>query len=414
MSIAHLPRPWHETDGVSIYHPLSTNGERYPRNVLAYLPPGPVISSTYARHDGNLDAALFSASSSTTTIVSIKYRLGRHPGTSESDFRFPTPIHDVAIAFDYLSSSASPFNRDRSGKPRICLCGANIGGALCTMLALTKPNDVHALAVIEPLVDWVSLDEVATHQTPSTTAAGVRRKRVSCSNSKDYSHAVAAAAEELIQIRSTLFPSPSAYFDPFASPTLFLRAPGRDTPVANSVSAATTRDKDIGPDDNHDNHDPWRDSASATEPAESQVSMLGLPAATQPLPRRRKVLRRWPPAGRPENVLFPHTKVFVNARPAAADDVHANGCAGLLRAQGNELVTLMRRACFFGRDAALASERVGLASLRMDSRPNVVVEERLLLPRAVADSASASIWSRSQYVDVVDWLRQMSEGEVDS
>ena len=41
---------------------------------------------------------------------------------------------------------------------------------------------------------------------------------------------IRSAAKQLIDVRTKLFASPSAYFDPFASPTLFLRAPGRDTP----------------------------------------------------------------------------------------------------------------------------------------------------------------------------------------
>jgi hypothetical protein len=66
--------------------------------------------------------------------------------------------------------------------------------------------------------------------------------------------------------------------------------------------------------------------------------------------------------------MLPYVKVFVQdpSNPpdipgSEAEAVDMNlGHAALMRAQGAELVELMRRACFFGREKSFAEERVRL------------------------------------------------------
>ena len=94
-------------------------------------------------------------------------------------------------------------------------------------------------------------------------------------------------------------------------------------------------------------------------------------------PRRRKVLRRWPAVGQPESVTLPHIKIFVHGqgRPepntqGAGETETTNltqGYAALMRAQGSEMVELMRRACFIGREKSVGEERVQLQLCERDS-----------------------------------------------
>lgn len=242
-----------------------------------------------------------------TTIITLNYRLSspKHP--------YPIPIHDTATAFTYIADPGSPHNAGRI--PTISLHGSHIGGSLALMLALTSPNIIRSLAVFEPFVDWVGLDE--------------RKSRAKDPPTQD-------AIAHLLSLRSHLFPSPSAYFDPFASPILFLRAPGRDTPASHS-SPLTENEDDLYPETNSD--------ADAFGPYDDDMTS----AVHSTPPKRRKVLRRWPPLGRPEEVVLPHTRIMLR---------EGGGLNGILRDQGKEMADCMRKACFFGREKSLGEEQV--------------------------------------------------------
>jgi hypothetical protein len=279
--------------------------------------------------------------------------------------------------------------------------GRHIGGALATMLSLTEPNAIHALAVAEPMVDWVGLDE-ALEQLRATAAKSFASSSKMQAQKQAQKQAwkqartakpgglhdldapsLVAAAEELVKLRSELFTTPSAYFDPFASPILFLRAPGRDTPLANStigdelLSEMSLDDADVDVGD----HGEFVDS-DADDPQQSSPSRVASSAGTQGGPtsavvevgasapgtpamprRRRKVLRRWPAVDAPESVTLPHVRIFVQSDVAGAGsnaiDV-PRGHAALMRAQATELAELMRRACFIGLEKGFAEERVQL------------------------------------------------------
>ncbi|OCT50485.1 hypothetical protein CLCR_07095 [Cladophialophora carrionii] len=368
------------------------------RNLLVHIPSGPgctsgttssLLQSTLARLQHVLPPS--------TSLVRINYSLGKSAdslASSNESTVFPTPIHEVATAFDYLTSSTSTFNVSHDEAPKICLLGRHIGGALATMLALTEPNAIHALAVAEPMVDWVGIDEVlekvrqpalqSLPSSPTTQAPKHAQKRARTSKSAILHDAdaqcVVAAAEELVKLRSKLFNTPSAYFDPFASPLLFLRAPGRDTPLAKATTGdqllsemgQNDVDMDVGggeySDCDHDAHQSspssMGSSSGTTSHGEDGVSPPHAPAVP---PRRRKVLRRWPAVGNPESVTLPHVRIFVQSHvEQKAPDGRSNaidvtrGHAALMRAQGTELAELMRRACFIGREKGFAEERVQL------------------------------------------------------
>lgn len=357
---------------------------------MVYLPPGPSIqhgSETTPPED--VLAYLQATVPPTPWLVTINYRLGATKDSSES-IRFPVPVHDVATAFEFLISSTSPFNHDQDDAPKVCLFGSHIGGALATMLALTEPNNVHALATIEAVVDWVGLDEVVEHLLATESRRKQRHKTAGRYGVNDRS--VLAAAEELIKLRARLFGTPSAYFDPFASPLLFLRAPGRDTPLSSTVGDRLV--SEMGLDQNDGGYTDYdsvggfdneatrsQSNRSMSQPSESSnPSTTGSepmgaarvsdeeaasPTKLAPPPRRRKVLRRWPAVGNPESVLLPHVGVFVQDQlPADAPTSEGKpvnvglGLAALMRAQGTELAELMRRACFLGRERGFADARV--------------------------------------------------------
>lgn len=327
--------------------------------------------------------------SPTTSLVTINYRLGSDQddrSASKDVTRFPIPIHDVATAFAHLTSSTSQFNKGQHEAPSISLFGSHIGGALAAMLALTEPNDVKAVAVVEPMVDWVGLEEVL-EQLRSTETASILKKRQPQKSAARYGNdieSVIAATEELAKLRARLFPTPSSYFDPFASPVLFLRAPGRDTPLVNTAGDLLVRemasdvenamdfDNDTFDAFDHDRHK--TSSSDPPSPVSIELSATGQDTAktdalTERPPRRRKVLRRWPAVARSDSVTLPYVKVFVQSPPSSDPDQlpqqpsvidTSAGHAALMRAQGTEFAELLRRACFFGREKGFAEERVQL------------------------------------------------------
>jgi hypothetical protein len=283
------------------------------------------------------------------------------------------------------------------------------------MLALTEPNSIHALAVVEPMVDWVGLDEIleqlrAAESLPETSAQKQAQRQAQRQAQKGRiktrfgadKQCVIAAAEELINLRSKLFKTPSAYFDPFASPMMFLRAPGRDTPLATTVgdelvSKMGLNEVDGGYGGHHDSDafgpydDDWQPLRPSSVPSSTEVSSPGgltssgeadtaarLEAETSP--RRRKVLRRWPAVGIPEDVALPHVQIFVQSETnheAADTEINSspdlsNGHAALMRAQGREMSELMRRACFIGREKSFAEERVRLRLCADTRQPDSV------------------------------------------
>lgn len=240
-----------------------------------------------------------------TTLIGLNYRLSspRHP--------YPVPILDTATAFTYIADHGSDHNVGEA--PRISLYGSHIGGSLALMLALTAPNLIHSVHVNQPFVDWVGLDEAKSKSKDSSTQD---------------------ALAHLLTLRSRLFSSPSAYFDPFASPILFLRAPGRDTPATLSSPLHENED-DLYPetDSNTDVFGPYDDD---------MTSAVGYTP-----PKRRKVLRRWPSV--PGDVVLPYTRITLT---------EGGGLSSALRDQGREMADVMRKACFWGSEKGVGDQRV--------------------------------------------------------
>ncbi|TKA42499.1 hypothetical protein B0A54_06949 [Friedmanniomyces endolithicus] len=185
-----------------------------PPAVLMYLPPGPVprIESQTSTVFSQLRKQGLPFPS-----VQLNYRLSR-------SHTYPTPIHDVLRGYDWIKEHLLPKRAIASaGRPqrngRLAICGELLGGGLAAMLALTEcrvgqPGLV-AAALSNPMVDWVDLDGDIAKAVTTASAPTAN-----------------ALTTDLQALRNKLFRKPEHYFDPFASPMLFLRSPGGAIPPA--------------------------------------------------------------------------------------------------------------------------------------------------------------------------------------
>lgn len=248
-------------------------------------------------------------------------------------FYFPTPVHDTLAAFDWVFEQMAP--------EHVCLFGRHIGGALALMLALTEPRSVHAVAAEEPVCDWTTLDDYClVEEEPNAGTPGDGQGKGQQEEEQKYGHErghsqparIPADLVPLLAARQRLFRTASQYFDPFASPVLLLRSPGRDLPIARMPRYRFRYRSPRSPNATH---------AAPTTPTTNQHAMvpIALPPTTAELvahiarlqlltgsapadraaraalradavtgrlvvpqtPRRRRVLARWPPVGADAN-----------------------------------------------------------------------------------------------------------------
>jgi acetyl esterase/lipase len=248
---------------ISILQPLVA-GQSSPANVIIYLPTGPVGCESAIIDDDQIIAALSAASNA--TIVRVNYRLG-------NGVRYPTPIHDVLTAFDWLKANlpTAKLSTTRRGRPfgslsRYGVCGQLVGGSLATMLALTESrlgeSRIAAAAVSNPIVDWVfpeedeititslanSGEELMEHSFTSMKALAKSKKRSKPPSSWDqYKDEETLPTSALLSARRQLFRKPSSYFDSFASPILFFRSPSASVPQdENAFDESESDDIDTG------------------------------------------------------------------------------------------------------------------------------------------------------------------------
>lgn len=413
-------------------------------NVILYLPPGPLFQGPAAdpaqddaaSFDARREMDLFNtvspesspqhrlASATSATVVTVNYRLGRPEGTnalpekttseqeqdsspekavSASDaqtefYKYPTPVHDTLAGFDWIQNHLEP--------ARLVVFGSHIGGSLALMLALTEAQSVQAVAAHEPVCDWPGLDEYcaiedAEDADPSTSSSDshhgsrIRSKRPPKAKS---SRSPPPDLLPLLQAREQLFASPERCFDAFASPILFLRSAGRDTPRAfpryltgpeypvptlKSTRKSTSAEQHAAPDGSLWDRDVYPDGDAQSD----------LEAST-PAVRRRKALSRWPPYGLDYGlsgktwsgpgpgigrlqVALPWVRVLLRSEVDGFGEESAGRLTGhkvadaghtVLEKQGEEMVSCMRRACFWGREKGFGEKKVTLS--RIDGSPD--------------------------------------------
>ncbi|EAW06576.1 uncharacterized protein ACLA_082670 [Aspergillus clavatus NRRL 1] len=384
-------------------------------NVIIHLPPGPVFRNddkpqthtydTSLSPAGNEDAKVADALASATssTVVTINYRLGAVPtSNNQSVYRYPTPVHDTLAGYDWVLRNLQP--------GRIGVIGTHVGGSLGLMLALTEAQSIRAVAAIEPICDWTGLDEYCdlTGNDP------LEQESITTKKPRGRSRALAPPdLVPLLEARERFFTTPERYFDAFASPVLFLRSPGKDVPkiipryqtgpeypipvlLHKKRPGGSIEDLDINTlqSDIYDFSTTPSDRNSDPEFAvEANIENERRPI------RRRKALHRWPPYGldygvsgssysRAYNqgikrleVALPRINIFVgddkNERgdPTPAPDEKRPTSRStrklqrrpVLVDQANEMVDVMRKACFWGREKGFGESRVTLSQMRFDA-----------------------------------------------
>ncbi|KAJ5495769.1 hypothetical protein N7539_000885 [Penicillium diatomitis] len=326
-----------------------------------------------------------------------------------SFFQYPTPIHDTLSAFDWIQTHLSP--------AQLCIYGSHIGGSLALMLSLTEAQSIKAVATHMPVCDWTSLDTYCTTQQPDSAethaevgtsidshAESHRIKRDSSTKrtKKTKSHSAAVTPTDLVPLlkaRRLLFSSPERCFDAFASPVLFLRSAGRDVPrvfpeyltgseypvpVLKSSKNTVTR---LGDGDD------LLVLGNLSIHEANQGGDLDAAESDQPAVRRRKALSRWPPYGldygaggrgwggvrvRRLEVTLPWVRLGVvdhAGSGSGSDGGSGKGSGSVLADQGEEMVSIMRRACFFGKEKGIGEKRVILEREAASSAGSELAED---------------------------------------
>ncbi|KAI9743017.1 MAG: hypothetical protein M1818_003312 [Claussenomyces sp. TS43310] len=234
---------------------------------------------------------------SDSTVVSIA------PRWSKTD-PFPTPLHDVLVAFDWVVANLCSSSTFHTPRP-IAVCGSSIGGTLATSLALTesrpgKKSRISALAVQDAVFNWTDIATSIPSESDGPTM------------------------KTLLDARGHLFSSPAGCFDAFASPILFFRTSGLHVPLSF----------------------PSTPSSEEVEPAGGQD--VDGPELNPPL--RRSNLK-FPAKG--SGLRLPYTRIAVTAdlptRPArqrgkGSSALVADALDQPLVAQAEEMARLMRRS----------------------------------------------------------------------
>lgn len=358
------------------------------------------------------------ASATSTIVVTVNYRLGNPKETNalpessskqeqapspentssatapQTDFyKYPTPVHDTLAGFDWIQNHLKPAH--------LAIFGSHIGGSLALMLALTEAQSVKAVAAHEPTCDWPGLDEycaIEYESVPSTersdnsgTIAISKRTPKKASRSSTPADLI-----PLLEAREQYFASPERCFDAFASPILFLRSAGCDIPrvfprylTGPEYPVPTLKYAKSTSAEQHAASDGslWDGDIYPYEDAED----LGSSARVV---RRRKALSRWPPYGLDYGlsgqtwsgpgrgigrlqVTLPWVNVFIRnelgssrgsesmGRSTARKDSYVGRT--VLARQGEEMVSVMRRACFWGREKGFGERKVTLSRIDGDS-----------------------------------------------
>ncbi|KAI2692204.1 hypothetical protein LCP963914a_298 [Penicillium roqueforti] len=360
------------------------------------------------------------ASTASAVVVTVNYRLGEIPtyipsssvessisqeqseapdqtlGSSNpqiTSYKYPTPVHDTLAGFDWIQTHLRP--------AQLAIFGTHIGGSLALMLGLTEARSIRAIAAVEPICDWPGLDEYCTRESTITnpkTQAGdntTPKSRVASTQKRQPRRKTTAPPDlvPLLQARSKFFSTPERCFDSFASPILFLRSAGRDVPptfpqyltgpeypvpVLKETRGTTSADQYAALD------------GSTWECPDMDSDDTGGIGAT--VTRRRKALSRWPPygmdyglsgdtwsgpgdgIGRLEMAL-PWVRVFeredgaelasgsLSPKKKKKPRDGGHGSTVLAR-QADEMVSTMRRACFWGREKGVGERRVTLSQIR--------------------------------------------------
>lgn len=169
----------------------------------------------------------------------IHYRWRGHKPNEEPDvpLHWPTPVHDVAFAYSWLSANLCQTYRSAY------VVGSYLGASLAASLALTQSSSpesflsVHGFVAYNGIYNWTMfLPDHPLHK-------GIFHYR-KYRNDKTKTAVGMVTEEEGIftQLKHqmpALFSKPANLFDPFASPCLFFHLPGMHVPddFTNPISS---------------------------------------------------------------------------------------------------------------------------------------------------------------------------------
>ncbi|PWY78333.1 hypothetical protein BO70DRAFT_408412 [Aspergillus heteromorphus CBS 117.55] len=378
---------------------------------------------TIASHRDTTPQTLASITSSTVVTINYRLgpllnTLNTAPTNPESLpsptnhlFQYPTPIHDTLAGLDYIQQTLTP--------QRLSIIGTHVGGSLALMLSLTESQSIHAIAALDPICDWTALDEHCHQSPPANHGDDNPNNKNNNNNNTTPLHPSRKRGPRspapwdlmpLLEARRAYFTTPERYFDAFASPMLFLRSAGKlvprffpeyDTGAGYPVpvlKARPTSPKGLGEGDDDRAADWWeaysrldeqRDGARITDwDADADMDGEGEAEAEEVNVRRRKALSRWPPFGldyglsgdrkrkgkgegegrtpdrevRELEMTLPWVRVLSRQCRGSKGMGRGRPVKGetVLSAQASEMVDVMRRACFWGRERGFAEERVTL------------------------------------------------------
>ena len=366
------------------------------------------------------------ASMTSATVVTINYRLGIADGvasfrsteagskpdsysasveaevvhpksdTQANFYQYPTPVHDTLAGFDWIQRHLRP--------AQLGVFGSHIGGSLALMLALTEAQTIRAVAALEPVCDWPGLDEYCAFEESTSSDGATKQKQRRPAKKK------ASAPPDLVPLleaRERFFATPERCFDAFASPILFLRSAGRDVPknfpqyltgpdypvpVHKTIRKVASNEQDLaltGSPRDRDNYPNVDEDNVDYDPSEMSTPT-----------RRRKALSRWPPYGLDYGlsghswndpgqgigrlqVTLPWVRVFVQEKsaglashaelssPVSTNKRETTSKPTVLSQQAEEMVSVMRRACFWGREKGYGERRVTLSRVDGELGPEL-------------------------------------------
>lgn len=400
-----------------------------PQHVLASTASAVVVTVNYRL--GEIPTPISPSSDIPNSVPKAIEAQGQTLGPNEpqlNTYKYPTPVHDTLAGFDWIQTHLQP--------SRLAIFGTHIGGSLALMLALTEAQSIQAVAALEPVCDWPGLDEHCTRESSSSTSSAepeVPDETSSTTSStttkppkqKRHPRKKTPAPPDLVpllQARSKFFSTPERCFDSFASPVLFLRSAGQDVPrsfpqyltgpgypvpVLKETRSTTAAEQYAAPEGSIWDRDVYPDVDA------DDIDDIG---AT--VPRRRKALSRWPPygldyglsgntwSGPSDGIMrlkmkLPLVRVLLRERDVVleSDSVSSSSVekkkiprvggrgSTVLAKQADEMVSMMRRACFWGREKGVGERRVTLSKIR-DTGNNAGEE-------------------------VGDWLRDVFQGKMD-
>ncbi|KAL9082489.1 MAG: hypothetical protein Q9159_006375 [Coniocarpon cinnabarinum] len=295
-----------------------------------------------------LDIARLSEATS-LPVVQPHYRLG-------PDHLYPTPIHDVAEAFEgavnwlqkTFQKSQSHANGFKSpglddDQVKVAVVGDLVGGSSALALGMTEcrvsgPARVTAISAREPILDWVFEHDVLLQRDATASSSG--------GDADSTSHASREAEVDAFHtLRHLSFPGrqPWRYFEPFASPLHFLRSPAGRVPETQPADARFDGifrpqfediDEDVQDVEEAEDERITQSPSPSASDSLTEASLSLTPTIKRPMdpndPRRFKRPLRYPPADHAASLVLPRMQISTHAQ-------------SLLRPQAEDFVRLLRR-----------------------------------------------------------------------